>query len=164
MDPNKALTKDECYELLDRLGTGVLSLNGENGWPYSVPVNYIRIGDKVFFHGKKKGTKVSFIEKNGKCTLVAYDEKGYEDCGENSCDTTVVYDSVIIRGRAKVVEDDETKMMMLRTLVDKLVPAKKDNPIAPGRVPPTGVFAIEIDEITGKHHVPQMGHKVYPKN
>ena len=164
MDPNNAFTKEECFKVLDRLGTGVLSVNGADGWPYAVPINYIRIGDKVYFHGKKKGTKVSLIDKDGKCTLVAYDEKGYEDCGENACDTTVVYDSVIVRGYAKVVEDDETKMMMLRALVDKLVPAKKENPVAPARVPPTGVFVIEIEEITGKHHVPKMGNKVHPTN
>lgn len=164
MDPNKMLTEEECYEVLDRLGTGVLSLNGENGWPYAVPVNYIRMGDKVYFHGKKKGTKVSLIENDGRCVLTAFDEKGYEDCGENACDTTVVYDSVIVRGRVTVVEDDEVKMKMLRTLVDKLVPAKKSTPVAPGRVPPTGVFVIEIEEITGKHHIPKMGHNVYLTN
>lgn len=160
MSSEKELTAEESYVLLDRLGVGVISLVDPDGYPYAVPVNYIRLDDKVYIHGKKKGTKVDCIASCGRCCLVAFDEKGFEDCGSNACDTTVVYESVIVRGPISAVDDDARKMEILRALTDKLAPGKKDCPVAPERVRPTGVFEISIESITGKHHVPKAGNKV----
>ena len=151
MNPEKILGMEDTYALLDRLGVGVVSFVDGDGFPYAVPVNYVRIGEKIYIHGSKKGTKADCIRSSGKCCLVAFDEKGFDDYGGNACDTSTVYESVVVRGSVSEIEDTAKKTEVLRAITDRLVPSKKDCPIAPERVAFTGIFEISIDAITGKY-------------
>lgn len=152
---NNQLTPEQCQSLLDRIGTAVLSFNGPDGWPYSVPVNFVRIDDRIYYHGRKSGTRVVCMENDARCRLVAVDEKGYEDYGPNACDTTTAFQSVIVKGHTRSIDDKETKMKVLRAITDKLTPEKKGCPIAEDRISRTGVFEITMDEVTGKYHAPR---------
>lgn len=154
------LAREECMALLDRADTAVLSLIGEDGGPYAVPVNFVRIGDRLYYHGRRRGTRVACIERDPRCCLVAYGEVQYEDYGPDACDTTTVFESVIVRGRVSTVDDPAVKMRVLRELTDKIVPGKRGCPVAEDRIARTEVFEISMDEVTGKHHVPAPGSSI----
>ncbi len=165
MEPNMVknqLSLDECLKLLDSTSVCVLSLNGPDGWPYSVPVNFVRIGDKLYYHGRRTGTRVRCMEGDDRCTLVAYSEDGYEDYGENACDTTTLFGSVVVRGRVKTVESDDLKLTVLKAMLEKVTPEKKDFPINAEIVSRTGMFEISIEEITGKHREARPGSRTMP--
>lgn len=155
------LTREQCLALLDSAGTGVLCLNGTDGWPYAVPVNFVRVGDAVYYHGRKTGERVTCMEADGRCRLVAFSEGGYEDYGPDACDTTTAFESAIVKGTVSAVEDEKEKAEVLRALTDKLVPSKKDSTLAMDRVPRTGVFRITMDEVTGKHHEPRPDSRMH---
>lgn len=154
------LTREECLALLDRADTAVLSLIGEDGGPYAVPVNFVRIDDRIYYHGRRTGTRVACMERDHRCCLVAYDRVQYEDYGPDACDTTTVFESVVIRGKVSAVDDPAVKMRVLRELTDKIVPGKKDCPVAEDRIARTGIFEISMDEVTGKHHRPAAGSRM----
>lgn len=156
------ISREECLALLDRRGSGVLSMVDPEGAPYAVPVNYVRIGGTIYYHGRRTGTRVRCMEHDPRCCLTVVDEKGYEDYGPDACDDTTLFESVIVKGRASAVEDDAVKTEVLRALTDKLTPAKRDSPVAADRVPRTGVFAISMDEVTGKSRRPRQGSAVHP--
>ena len=48
-------------EILERNTSGVLSLMGDDGYPYGVPLSYVLVGDKLFFHCAKAGHKIDAI-------------------------------------------------------------------------------------------------------
>ena len=53
----QALDAPECEAVLDRGATGVLAVLGDDGYPYAVPLNYVRVGGKLYFHCAKSGAQ-----------------------------------------------------------------------------------------------------------
>ena len=49
------ISRQECIEVLKNAPRGILSMHGENGFPYSVPINqyYDEENGKIYFHGAK---------------------------------------------------------------------------------------------------------------
>ena len=89
------------------------------------------------------------------------EEQGFERCDDGACNTTSLYECVIIRGKVRMIEDDAEKMRILRATVDKLTPERKTDEIDAKKVPPTGIFEIVPESRTGKYHSAEPGHKVY---
>ena len=61
MQPNMEkfhLEQAEIEAILDKCKEGVLCTIGTDGYPYGTPVNYVRDGDRILFHGRKMGEKV----------------------------------------------------------------------------------------------------------
>ena len=55
------LADEECRSILERGKTGVLAVNGDDGYPYAVPVNYVFSNGKIYFHSALSGHKVDAI-------------------------------------------------------------------------------------------------------
>lgn len=163
MQPNMQkyqLTEDEMTALLNREKYSVIATVGQDGMPYAVPVNYIYLDGKIYFHGRKTGEKVDNITADPRCCFTVVTTGGFEYTGEWACNTTTVYESVVIRGKVRVVEDENEKMRILRATVDILTPERKSDPINPKSVMPTSIFEITIESMTGKYHRPMEGHKI----
>ncbi len=164
MQPNMQkyqLSKQEMETLLDKATYGVISTIGEDGYPYGTPINFVRMDGRIFFHGRKIGEKVSNLKRDPKCCLTVVDEQGFERCGDGACDTTTLYESVIIRGKVEIIDDVELKTKILRATVDKLTPERKADEIDAKKVPPTGIYEVIVESMTGKYHSAEPGHKIY---
>ncbi len=94
----------ECIEILKNTKRGVLSLMGDDGYPYGIPIDhwYCEEDGKIYFHGAKEGHKIDAIKACDKVSYCVYDE-GYRKEG----DWALNIKSVIIFGRIKLVEDEE---------------------------------------------------------
>ena len=59
----QALSQDECTEVLKNEPRGVLSLIGENGYPYGIPMDhwYCEEDGKLYFHCAKEGHKLGAL-------------------------------------------------------------------------------------------------------
>ena len=57
------ITDEQCIEVLMNAKRGVLSLIGEDGYPYGLPINqwYCEEDGKLYFHGAKEGHKIETI-------------------------------------------------------------------------------------------------------
>ena len=47
---NRILDDETSLELLDRSISGTLSVNGPEGYPYSVPMHFVKDGSRLLFH------------------------------------------------------------------------------------------------------------------
>jgi len=94
----------ECIEILKNTNRGVLSLMGDDGYPYGLPIDhwYCEEDGKIYFHGAKEGHKIDAIKAYDKVSYCVYDE-GYRKEG----DWALNIKSVITFGRIKLVEDEE---------------------------------------------------------
>ena len=65
------LSKEECIEILKKEKRGVLSVLGDEGYPYGMPINhyYDEESGKLYFHGGKKGHKIDAMKRLNKALL-----------------------------------------------------------------------------------------------
>ena len=71
----KEMDIDAAKELLQCSRRGVLAVNGDDGYPYAVPVNYFYDSDagKIYFHGARTGHKVDALKASDKVCFTVYD-------------------------------------------------------------------------------------------
>ena len=91
----QALTAEETAEILKRNTSGVLSLNGDDGYPYGVPLSYVYLDSKLYFHCAGAGHKLDSILKDDKVSFCVIDQD--QVVGE---EYTTYFRSVIAFGRA----------------------------------------------------------------
>lgn len=107
------LSEDECREVLKSGVRGVLSVNGDDGYPYGLPVDYWfdEKNNRICFHGAKAGHKIDSVEKNDKVSFCVM-ETGAKKEG----DWAFTVRSVILFGRIRKVTDPEQIDAILRGL------------------------------------------------
>ena len=110
------LTQQECVELLKQEPRGVLSLRGEDGYPYGLPISYwyCEADGKIYFHGAKSGHKIDAIQRCDKASFCVYDQ-GFRREGEWALNIK----SVIVFGRIQKVEDAQKTEEICRKLCAK---------------------------------------------
>ena len=147
------LPDDETREIMERNTEGVLSLFGENGYPYGVPVNYVWHEGKIYFHAAAAGHKKDAMEQNGKVCFTVIDTHEVLPA-----ERATRYRSVIAFGQARFLEDPEEKYQALRIFGMKHsgdYPEDVENEI---REAFSRTLAVEItvDHITGKESLDLM--------
>ena len=110
---HQALKREECIRLLTEERRGVLSLLGDGGYPYGVPLNhyYCPEDGKIYFHGGKAGHRVDAAKACGKASYCVFGE-GFRAPG----DWALTFRSVIVFGRLELIEDRETVERISRLL------------------------------------------------
>ncbi len=142
------LTEAECIDILRREPRGVLSVLGDDGYPYGMPMNhyYHEADGKLYFHGGKKGHKIDAIMRNSKASFCVYDP-GIREEGE----WFLRIRSVIVFGRIEIVEDPQKTYEISRLLSYKFT---KDEAYIDHEIrysgPNTLMFALVPEHMTGK--------------
>lgn len=108
-------------EALDRGSSGVLSVHGDDGYPYGVPLSYVYHDDKLYFHVATEGHKLDAIKKNDK---VSFCVTLMDNISEKNL--TTYFMSVIAFGRARIIEDDDEKRKTITILADRYFPDAKE--------------------------------------
>ncbi len=108
------LSSEECVAVLEKMTSGVLAINEENGYPYAVPLSYVYVDNKIYFHSAVKGHKIDLLKKNCNVSFCVIGQ----DCVIPE-EFTTYFQSVIVFGKARILMDDSEKMSALRKLGDK---------------------------------------------
>ena len=113
------LSREDCIRLLQQQPRGVLSLIGDDGYPYGLPIDHWYNPDdgQIYFHSGKQGHKIDAIRRDPKVSFCVY-EKGVPD--EEGWFLYVR--SVVIFGRMRVIEDREETLLRVRRLGLKYYP------------------------------------------
>ena len=57
------LEQEENIKILQNGKTGIISVLGDEDYPYGVPINYIYLDSKIYFHCAREGHKIDAIKK-----------------------------------------------------------------------------------------------------
>lgn len=139
---------DVAKALLLSSRRGVLAVNGDGGYPYAVPINYVYDADagKIYFHGAKAGHKVDSLRA---CDKVCFTVYGNETVKEETW--APFMQSVVVFGRCHLVEPGERAIVLLKKLAMKYYPNEQlaDKEIArAGKA--AQMFEIKIEHLSGK--------------
>ncbi len=116
--------KKIIYTLLDEVEFGTLALSQAEK-PYSLPINFVRIDDVIYFHGAKSGKKVSILKQNKKASFSVVKPysliPSYFSSNDGlACPATHFFKSVIVDGEIEFVENNHEKILALSALMKKL--------------------------------------------
>lgn len=142
------LSMEKSIAILQQEPRGVLSVIGDDGYPYGMPMDhwYNDVDGCLYFHSNKKGHKVDAMNRCSKASYCVYDQ-GFLREGEWALNIR----SVIVFGRIEIVEDYNTAMAIVRQLslkytddiayIDREIQQSGKN---------TLVFRLVPEHITGK--------------
>ena len=115
---NKALTKEECEYVLTTETRGVLSVLGDDDYPYGMPMNhyYDPAEGNLYFHCGNIGHRLEALQKHDKVSFCVFD-KGYINEGEWAYNVK----SVIVFGKIEFVQDEKTMIDIVTKLSYKFI-------------------------------------------
>ena len=145
----KEISIEAAKELLRNERRGIFAVNGDDGYPYAVPVNYVydEAVNKIYFHGAGAGHKFEALQKDDKVCFTVY---GNERIDETESWAPYVQSTVVF-GRCRVLEDENRTLELVRKVAQKYYPSEEliDEEIArAGRA--AKLYEIQIEHISGK--------------
>ncbi len=110
------LSEVNCTEILTAETRGVLSVLGDDGYPYGMPMNhYFDPTDGcLYFHCGKHGHRIDALRRCGKVSYCVY-ERGTKSSEAWAYDVR----SVIVFGQMEIIEDSAETVRITRALSHK---------------------------------------------
>ena len=152
------LPKEECEKILNKATAGVLSVMGDGGYPYGVPMSYVYAEGKLYFHSAVEGHKLDAIAKEDKCSFTIIDQDEI-----HPDEYTSYFRSVIAFGRMRIFDKMEDIIAGLRILGERYNPGDHaglqheigESVAMPGGISRTrvAVLCMEIDHLSGKEAI-----------
>ena len=143
----RQLPMDETKALLAQGHHGTLAVNGDGGFPYAVPVNYVYLDGFIYMHSAKYGYKMEAIEKDNRvCFSAILSSEIVPD------KFTAKFESAIATGTISLVDSQEEKHKVLETFIDRFCSAFKEGGMkfVKAAFDKTAVLKLTPAELTGK--------------
>ena len=142
------ISTDAAKALLRSSRRGVLAVDGDDGYPYAIPINYLydEENEKIIFHGAKAGHKVDALKKNDKICFTVF---GNEMVKEEAW--APFLQSVVVFGRCHLVESQEDAIALVKKFAAKYYPNMdmvNEEAALSGRA--VQMFEIQIEHLSGK--------------
>ena len=143
---SQALSEAECREILGHGTFAVLAVQGDFGFPYAVPVNYVLANGKIYIHGAPAGHKTDAVRRNPKVSLAVVAEARVRPELY-----ATRFRSVIVFGTARMLEDQEEKEAAVNALCEKVAPGRlEERADEIRRFSYVGVIEVTPLHVTGK--------------
>ena len=142
------LSQEEAAAILEEGLTGILGVNGDMGYPYTVPVNYLYREGKIICHGARSGHKFDAMLRSDKVSfcVIARDEIVPEE-------VTDYFRSAIAFGRVRLIEEPEAKREAALALGRKYSPEEAVQEDMRRSYERVAMFEIEIEHLSGKEAI-----------
>lgn len=123
---NREMNAAWALDVMDKAPYITVSMTGNDGMPYSVPLSLARTDDDTFyFHCAMEGKKLDILRKNPAVCLTAV-SKCKPTVGPKDGSFTLEFQSAIAFGKAEIVADDTEKQDALRAICQRFLPNHMD--------------------------------------
>lgn len=166
---DREMSAEFGIQIIDKSRYGVLSVVDEDNEPYGIPLSIVRDENTLYFHSAMDGKKVKTFEKSPDVSVVFvgevkvpenYTKEELDEIAKDESKTvllissvfTTEYESAVVKGKVKLVEDEEEKVKAMKLICEKYTPTKMDyfNMAIKSGLKRTNVYSIEIEEIKAK--------------
>lgn len=152
---NKRITDvNVIIDLLTTCHVGRLGTIGSDGWPMVKPLNFAWHEGRIYFHCALEGEKLEDIRRDERvCFEVDFPVAYVKGTPENPCRAEYLYRSVIVRGRARMVDERREKVLALNALMSKYQPDVEWRDYPEEKLSITGIVRIDVEEMVGKEEL-----------
>ena len=154
-------SKDKIIKFLNEEDTGRISSIDKQGFPQIIPMNFVFLNDSVYMHSHIRGEKIENIKRNSKVGFEVDRNleflPSYFSDPEDASLADTLYISVVIKGEALLVENNEEKVLALNGLMKKYQPEGRYKPMDKDMdvLDATAVIKIIPKEMNGKYKIGQ---------
>lgn len=143
----KAMTGEECMEVLETAEYGILSTVSADGTPYGVPMNFAAVNGALYFHCAPAGHRMDNILHNEAVCFNAVDSVLLMPEKFNT-----QFRSVTVFGKVTVAEKEEEKRQGLVAIIKKLSPQHMEAGLEyiDSALAKVTVLRLDISKMTGK--------------
>jgi len=146
---DRLIDKEAGIALLEACEYGVLSVLGDDDYPYGVPVNFVYQDNCIYIHGFLDGHKIDAVKKHPKVCFTAV---GDTEVLKDQISTN--YISAVVFGKAEVIppSDNAIRETAFAAIMDKYIPGDKERTIKYTRENEmnTNLIKIDIEHLTCK--------------
>lgn len=145
----RAISDEAAKELLAHERRGVLAVNGDDGYPFAIPVNYLydEEAGKIYIHGAKAGHKVDALKK---CDKVCFTVYGNEHAAPGE-EWAPYVQSAVVFGHCALIDDYEQAAEKIGRMAAKYYPSAE---MVDEEMSKSGkdmlLYEIIIEHLTGK--------------
>jgi len=108
------LDEKEAESIFRESKIGFLSVDGESGYPYGVPVNFAYMNGKIAFHCACEGRKAEAMKRNSKVAFCAVSHM--ETVPE---EFTTIYKSAMASGKVRLLKEGDEFEQAMKAIGDK---------------------------------------------
>ena len=154
-------SKTKIIKFLNEEDTGRISSIDKQGFPQIIPMNFVFLNDSVYMHSHIRGEKIENIKRNSKVGFEVDRNleflPSYFSDPEDASLADTLYISVVIKGEALLVENNEEKVLALNGLMKKYQPEGRYKPMDKDMdvLDATAVIKIIPKEMNGKYKIGQ---------
>ena len=121
---SKIKSKEKMIEFLHKEHIGRIATIDRNGFPFVAPMNFLFYNDVIYIHGFPRGEKYENIKLNAKCRFevdkeLAFLPSYFFEPPTDASLTDTLYVSVVIKGYAELITDNDEKSLVLNKLIAK---------------------------------------------
>ncbi|HNX24445.1 MAG TPA: pyridoxamine 5'-phosphate oxidase family protein [Spirochaetota bacterium] len=147
--PVEWLSEEKCRKMLGPQVYGRLATSGKDNVPYITPVNYAYANDAIYIHCALKGRKLNNIAEN---PVVCFEisAPGNLYISEKACGFSMRYWSILISGKAELVESIDEKREALNAVMQKYAGRFEYSDPSDEDLGKVNVIKINIGNISGK--------------
>ena len=122
-----------------------------NGQPFVIPTGYARVGDTLIIHGSQASRMLRQLGRGIDVCVTVTLIDGLV-LARSAFHHSMNYRSVVVFGRARVIEDSKAKMAALEALSEHIIPGRWDEVRGPNdrELQLTTVLAIPLTEASAK--------------
>ena len=142
--------RDVVTGLLSQCHVGRLGTVGKDGYPMIKPLNFVYHENKIYFHSAREGEKIEDITRDSRVCFEVDLPVAYVRSAGIPCKADYLYRSVIVRGTAHLVTENQAKLSALRQLMQKYQPQGGYDDVPEDKLQSTAVVRIDIEQMTGK--------------
>ena len=139
--------------MLEKSAVGRMATVNQEGFPVIKPVNFLYWDGKIYLHSSKKGEKVRDIRRGSPVCFEVDEPIAYVSAKGSACKASYYYRSIIIKGKASLVNHRVKKLKILERLMEKYQPEGGYGGILEEILKKTVVIEITIQKITGKKNL-----------
>ena len=154
VDPNDLA---QLRDLSVGIEIGYLAIVTTDGYPRTVPVNFVYHADAIYFHGSLEGEKADVFRRGDKVTFGVFEvlaaTPSYWRAEKYACPAGQYFRSALVRGHAHLVTDVQEKAAALQALMEKHQPEggyeriEASKPLYVKPLQETGVFRVTPERI-----------------
>ena len=123
----------------------------DNGLPFVVPTNYVRVGDKLFLHGSTASRLMKTLASGAPFCLNVTLLDGIV-CAPSATGHSVNYRSVVVMAKAEIVAGEAPKLAAMRDFVEYVIRGRWATVLPPTEqeLKGTMVLAVPLVEASAK--------------